>query len=123
MALARVAGSIGGRGTDLLISPNLVQKLGQDGRIADIAAGDLEGSDLQHFLINCDMYPAPDAALRAIMLACIPLTFALGLDACAVDLQVQRARPSTAGDRPIQHSLAATQGTEVRHQPGRAGRL
>lgn len=63
------------------------------------------------------------------MLAGIPLTFALGLDAIRhrprtdggrcliVDQQVQRAFPSTVGDGNVQLPLATAQGAEVRDWP------
>ena len=85
--------------------------------VTDIAAGDLHGSDLQRFLVNSDVYLAPDAPLGATMLSGTPLTFALGLDTGAVDQKFQRAFPSTVGDGHVQLSLATAQGAEVRDRP------
>ncbi|SPJ29883.1 hypothetical protein TRM7615_03406 [Falsiruegeria mediterranea M17] len=62
-----------------------------------------------------DVYVAPDTPFGATVFAGIPLAFTLGLDTCAVDQQVQRARSATVRDRHIQRSLAATQDAEVRH--------
>jgi hypothetical protein len=39
----------------------LVQKLGQHGRVTNIAGGELGGEDLQCLLINFDMDLPPDA--------------------------------------------------------------
>jgi hypothetical protein len=44
-------------------------------------------------LVYVDVYLAPDAPLGATVLAGAPLVFALGLDAGAVDEQVQRSGP------------------------------
>ena len=90
MTLAGVKCAIGGDAADLLIGWDLVGQHGQHGRIADVAAGELRRADFQCFLINSDVDLAPDAALRATMLARIPLSFALDLDACAVDQKMQR---------------------------------
>jgi len=53
-------------------------------RGADIAAGELDRSDFQCFLIDPEVNLAPDAAFGADMLAGIPLPFALDLDPGAV---------------------------------------
>ena len=85
----------GGYRSDILIWWDLVEQFGQHGRVADVAAGDLDGPDLQRLLINSDVYLSPDAPLGAAVLARVPLAFTLGLDAGAVDQQVQRARAAT----------------------------
>ncbi len=52
------------------------------------------------------------------MLAGVPLTFTLRLDAGAVDEQVlQRAGPAARRQAQVQSSLAAAQGAEVRDRP------
>lgn len=51
------------------------------------------------------------------MLTGIPLTFALSLDASAVDEQVQRTGAATIGDGHVQLPLATAQGAEVRYGP------
>lgn len=53
--------------------------------------GDLDGSDLQRLLVDPEMDLAPDPPFRAAVLAGVPLTFALHLDAGAVHQQAQRA--------------------------------
>src|SRR5699024_10599056 len=90
VALAGVERAVGSDAADLLIWRDLVQKLGQHGRVAHVAGGELGGPDFQCLLINSDVDLAPDTPLRATILAGIPLAFALDLDACAVDQQVQR---------------------------------
>ena len=94
VAFTRVAGAITGEATNLLVWRDLVQEIGQYGRVPDSAARDLDCRYLQCFLINPDMYLAPEAAFRAAMLAGVPLAFAfaLGLDAGAVHKKVQRSR-------------------------------
>ena len=49
-----------------------------------VTSGDFDRTDLQCFLINPDMYLAPQAALGPSVLARVPLTFPFSLDASAV---------------------------------------
>ncbi|GAA5063992.1 hypothetical protein GCM10023209_00090 [Roseibacterium beibuensis] len=90
MALARVVCPVCGDPADLHIRGDLVKKLGQHGRIPDVAAGDFYGADLQRLFVDADVDLAPDAPFRAAMLAGVPIAFTLCLDAGAVDQQVQR---------------------------------
>lgn len=55
-----------------------------------MASGDLDGPDLQRLLVNPEVDLASDPPFAVTMLACVPLTFALDLDAGAVDQQIQR---------------------------------
>lgn len=73
----------------MLIERDLVQQRRQHRRVADIAGRDLDGPDLQRFLINPYVYLAPNPAFRAAMLASVPFAFTLGFDACTIDQQVQ----------------------------------
>ena len=73
MAFAGVVGSICGHKTNLLVGWNLVQKVRQYGGVPDMATCDLDGPNLQRFLINADMYLAPQTAFGATMLARMPL--------------------------------------------------
>jgi hypothetical protein len=82
-----------------------------------VAPGDLDGSDLQRFLVDPEVDLTPDAAFRATMLAGVPLAFALDLDARAVDERVQRVLRPPVGDVDGQGLLAAGQRAEVRHRP------
>jgi len=91
MAFTGVEGTIGSNAPDLLIGRDLVEQFGQHGRVAHVAGGELGRTDFQCFLVNSDVDLAPHAPFRATMFACIPLPFALDLDAGAVDQQVQRA--------------------------------
>ena len=70
-----------------------------------------------------DVDLAPDAALRAAVLAGVPLAFALDLDPGAVNQQVQRTLRSTKGDVDLQGLLAAAQRAEVRHSPVQANQV
>ena len=65
--------------------------LWQNRCITDIACGDLDGPDLQCFLVDPEVNLAPDPSFCTAMLAGMPLAFTLHLDASAVDEQVQRA--------------------------------
>jgi len=49
-------------------------------RGADIVSRHLNGAYLQRLLINADVDFPPEAALGTAVLACVPLTFSLGLD-------------------------------------------
>ena len=97
VAFARVVGAIGRDAADLLVLWDLTEKVGQHRRITNVAPGDLDGSDLQRFLVDPEVYLAPDPPFGAAMLAGVPLALALDLDARAVDEQVQRAlRPTVS---------------------------
>ncbi len=117
VAFPGVVGAARGHRGDLFVCRDLVEKVGQDWRVADVASGDLDGPDLQRFLADADVYLAPDTALGATVLTGIPLTFALSLDTGAVDQQVQRSRAATVGDIHVQRPLAATERADVRHSP------
>ena len=78
MAFAGVVGSICGHKTNLLVGRDLVQKIRQYGGVPDMATCDLplgrllrnrlsamNGSYLQRFLINTNMYLAPQTAFGA----------------------------------------------------------
>jgi len=117
MALAGVECAISGDAGDLLIGWDVVEQFGQHGRVAHVAGGEFRRPDLQGLLINSDVDLAPDAALRAAMLAGVPFPFALDLDACAVDQQVQRPLRSAIGDVDLQGLLASRQRAEVGHRP------
>jgi len=69
MALAGVEGAISGDAGDLLIGRDLVEQFGQDGRVTDIAGGELGCADFQCLLINSDVDLAPDAAFGTAVLA------------------------------------------------------
>jgi hypothetical protein len=66
-----------------------------------------------------DVDLAPDAPLRAAMLAGVPLTFAPDLDPGAVDQQVQRALQPPVGDVDLQALLTAAEAKPP--SPGRSG--
>ena len=92
VAFTRVAGAIIGDAANLLVWRDLVQETGQYGRVPDRAARDLDCPYRQCFLIDPDMYLAPEAAFGAAMLAGVPRAFALGRAAGAVHKKVQRSR-------------------------------
>jgi hypothetical protein len=117
VALAGVERTVCSDAADLLIWRDLIEQLGQHRRVTNIAGGELGGPDFQCLFINSDVALAPDTPLRVTMLAGIPLAFALDLDACAVDQQVQRTACSTVGNVYLQGLLATAQGAEVRHRP------
>lgn len=120
MALAGVEGPVGSDAGDLLPGRDLVEQLGQHGRVAHIAGGELGRPNLQRLLVDPDVDLAPDASFRATVLAGVPLPFALDLDPGAVDQQVQGAVRAAVGDVHLQGLLAPRQGAEVGHCPVQA---
>ena len=90
----------------ILVRRDLVEQIGQHRRITDVAPGDLDGADLEGFLVNPKMDLAPDPPLGPTMLARVPLAFTLDLDAGAVDQEVQRAVRATIRDVHGQRLLA-----------------
>ena len=89
VAFTRVVGSIGGNAAEFLVWWDLFEQIRQHRRVANAAAGDLNGPYLQRFLINSYMYLAPKTPFGSIMLACVPLAFTLSFDARTIDQQVQ----------------------------------
>lgn len=120
MALAGIEGPVGSDAGDLLIGRDLIEQLGQHGRVADLAGGELGSADFQGFLVDPDVDLAPDPALRAAMLTGIPLAFALDLDPGAIDQQVQGAVRAAVGNVHLQGLLAPRQRAEVWHGPVQA---
>jgi hypothetical protein len=57
----------------VLIGWDLAEQVGQHRGIANAATGDFDSSDLQCFLIDTDMYLAPEPSLGAAVLARVPL--------------------------------------------------
>ena len=117
VAFARVVCSVCGDTTDVMVGRNLVQEIGQDGRITDVAACDFDRPYLQRFLVNSDVNLAPDTSLGAAMLTGIPLTFALCFDACAIDQEVLRTCSTAIWQAYVQRSLTTAKGAEVWHRP------
>jgi hypothetical protein len=68
-----------------LVGWDLVEKLGQHGRVTNIAGRELGCADFQRLLVNSYVDLAPDATCRAAVLADVPFAFALDLDPGAVD--------------------------------------
>lgn len=56
MAFARVVSSVSGNPSDILIWWDLAEQFGQHGRVADVAARDLDGPHPQCLLINSDVH-------------------------------------------------------------------
>lgn len=85
----------------------LAEQIGQDRCIADVAPGDLDGTNLERFLVYPEVKLAPGPSPRAAMLAGVPLAFALDLDPGVVDQQVKRVLAATIRDVHGQDPLAA----------------
>ena len=81
MAFARIVGPVGSHAAKLLIGRDLAEQVGQHRGVANTAAGDLNGPYLQRFLIDTNMYLAPEPSLGAAVLARVPLPFTLSFDA------------------------------------------
>ena len=84
MAFARVIRPICGDTSDILISWDLVQAFGPHRSIPDVVGGDFDSPHLQRFFVDAYVNLAPDAGFWAAVLACVPLAFTFGLDACDV---------------------------------------
>lgn len=52
MAFSGIIGTIRGDAADLLVRRDLTEQIGQDWRVADMACGDLDGPNLQRFLVE-----------------------------------------------------------------------
>lgn len=90
MAFTGIVSVIASHGADLLVEWDLAEQFRQHRRIADMAAGCLDGAHLQRFLVDPNVELTPDTPFGATMPARIPLAFTLRLDAGAIDEQVQR---------------------------------
>jgi len=99
VAFESVVGPICDDTADVLAGQDLVQEIGQYGRITDVAVGNLNCPNLQRFLVDAYMYLAPDASFRVTMLAGVPLTFALCFYACAIHGQAIAACSDERGSR------------------------
>ena len=124
MAFAGIEDSVGGDAGVLLIGPDLLEQFGQDGRVTNIARGELGGADFQ-----CLLYLAP-RALSAIgprtmasapfgpaVLADVAFPLDLDPDPCALDQVVQRTLRPAKGDVDLQRLLTAADVAEGRHRP------
>jgi len=120
VALLGVVCPVGGDAGDLLFGRDLTKQLRQNGRIAYVAAGDLDRPDLARLFVDPEMAFVPDAAFCPAMLAGIPLAFPLGLDPRAIDQQVQRALRPPMRDVRGESLLATAECAEVRHLPVQA---
>jgi len=85
VAFTRVIRAISGETADALIGRDLVQKIWQLRCIPDVTAGDFNRSNFQRFLVDAYVYPTPDAAFGAAMLASVPLLFTFSLDPHSID--------------------------------------
>lgn len=90
MAFAGVVGTVCRDAADLFILGDLVEQVGQNRSISDVASRDLHGTNLQCLLVDPEMELTPDTPLWAAMFARVPFAFTLDLDPCAVDKKVQR---------------------------------
>jgi hypothetical protein len=106
-----------------LISRDLVKQIGQHGRIADPATGDLDGPYFQRNRINPEVNFAPVARLRRAVFFGQPLAIAFGVNARAVDRHVQGVGAGTTGDVENQGLLAAAKSSEVQYRPLKSGKI
>ncbi len=108
MAFARVLGIIRCDTLEVMVRRVLVEQVRQHECIADAAACNLDGADLQVLLINPNVDFAPQAAFWATMLMGIPFPFALSLYASAIDQKVQWPCGALVRNGNRQRSLTAT---------------
>lgn len=78
VALAGIIGPVCGDARDFLLGRDLVQQVGQDRRVADVAPSDIDGPNFQRFLVNPEVDLAPDTPFGTAMFTSVPLTFNLG---------------------------------------------
>ena len=71
VALARVVCAICRDATNFLVLRDLVEKGGEDRRIADVTPGDLDSPDLQRFLVDPKVDLTPVPPFGATVLACV----------------------------------------------------
>ena len=97
----------------------LLQKVEQTlhNNAGDFGGQVIDSADLQCVLVDPYVYLAPYPALRIAMLAGVPLSFTLGLDAGAVDEEVQRAGTTAIREAHVQRSLTAAKGAEIGRCP------
>ncbi|GGB31794.1 hypothetical protein GCM10011324_46330 [Allosediminivita pacifica] len=55
VAFAGIIGTVCGDAADRLVRRDLVEQIGQHRRITNVAPGDLDGADLEGFLVNPKM--------------------------------------------------------------------
>ena len=79
MALARVISAVCGDAADLLFEWDLIEYYRKRRRVADATSGELNGSDLHHFLVDPEVNFPPDPPFGTAMLARIPFTLTLTL--------------------------------------------
>ncbi len=85
MAFARVIRCVCGDAANVLIRWDLVQEFWQHESTTNVVAGDFDRPHFKRFLIDTNVYLTSNAAFGATVLACFPLAFTFGLDACAVN--------------------------------------
>lgn len=113
----RVVGAIGGDGADRLLGRDLLEQFGEHGPVTDTASGHLDRPYLQRLGVDAQVDLGPLAWPRGAVLAAGPVPFAHGLNAGAVDQQVQRPRARAVGNSDGQIPLASAEGAEVGHGP------
>lgn len=102
-------GTVGCDAANLLVRRDLVEQVGQHRRIANMASGDLDGPNFPRLFVDSGM-DLPPRALSAMgpgtmaspplwtaMFAGVPLAFALHLDPCTVDQQMERTLRAPVG--------------------------
>ena len=114
---ATVIGAVRGHQGDRLALGDLRRQAGQHRRVADAAPDDLDGPDLERRLVHGQMDLAPHASPRPAVLARMPLAFTAGLDARAVDEQVQRPTRAPVGELHGQRLLTSAERREAQHRP------
>lgn len=117
VTFARIIGPVCCDSAKFLIRWDLIEQVRQHRRVADAATRDLDGTDLQRSFVYPDMYLAPQAALRASVLARVPLAFALRFDPGAVHQQVQWAFGASVSNGDRQRPLPPTQGAVIGNIP------
>jgi hypothetical protein len=106
MALAGVIRAICRDAGDLFICGDLTKQIGQDRCVANVVPGDLDGSDLQRFLVDPEVDLAPDPPFGAAMLAGEPFAFVRRASRRRSSIE-RRSRISSAASSPSSPTSAS----------------
>ena len=79
VAFSGVVGTVSSDAGNLVVGRDLVEQFGQQGGVTHFTARDFNSPNLQRLLVDPDVYPAPNTALRATVFAGVPFTFTLHL--------------------------------------------
>lgn len=113
ITVAAIVGSISTHLANLVF--DLREQVGKDLRVLEVIGCDYDGDKLKGSLVHAEVEFAPRAATRVPVLAHLPLTLAIDLDACRVTDHVQRLRLAKARQLNFQRATTTAQGRITGH--------